>query len=145
MTTAIAWAEREWPHLRGLLRCAYLMGDVQISGSLYDNPPSGERKGVDTDRRIELLDVERALVLLDRDDGLACELLRRDVGRYCKGERCERADDGPHWHRIPWGGLFNSYSKEALQHRFDAGREYVTRCCNGGAPTIDTVIYNQAI
>ena len=140
----IAKAELEWEHLRGLLRCAYLMGDVQICGSLYDTPPGGEFKGLDTDRRIEYLDVQRALLLLDEEDELAHELLRRDVGTYCKSERCRFADNGPHWHRVSWSNLFHRYSKKILQYRFDAGREYVTQWCNGGLPRVDTACYNDA-
>ena len=140
----VAQTEIEWGRLRGLLRYAILAGDVQPHGSSWETPNSGDYKGLDTNRRLDYLDVVCALMLLDEKDELAHELLRRDVGAHCADEKCRRVDDGPgHWHRISWADLFNRFSKEILQHRLDAGREYVVSSCNGDLARVDTVIYNQ--
>ena len=134
----------EWGRLRGILRFAILAGDVQPHGSLWDTPNSGDYNGLDTTRRIEYLDVVWALLLLDKEDELAHELLRRDVGAHCADEKCRRADDGPgHWHRISWADLYNRFSKQILQHRMDAARKFVVYFCNGGSPQLDTVVYNE--
>jgi hypothetical protein len=144
LTQVIAEAEIEWCRLRGLLRYAILAGDVQPHGSTWETPNRGNYTGLDTNRRLDYLDVVRALLLLDEKDELAHELLRRDVGAHCADEKCRRVDDGPgHWHRISWADLFNRFSKGILQDRLDAAREYVVSSCNGDLARVDTVVYNQ--
>jgi len=76
-----------------------LIGDVALRDNSYDTPRSHSNGGLDTQARLELLDILRAFSALKVQDRVAHQLLVRDIGEPCR----RRKHDVPqgHCHRIP--------------------------------------------